>query len=152
MDYGLLSSILHAILVASTPLVFAGLGALIQERAGVLNLGIEGLMIVGALAGFATALSGFPPNFDSVGGAGRSLTGINFFAPRVEIVCKTSRYRACPNAFWPCLSALAGAQYVGQAAPQVDPWAVPVLSRLPIVGHALFSTIHLSICPLFWLS
>ena len=60
MDYGLLSSILHAVLVASTPLVFAGLGALIQERAGVLNLGIEGLMIVGALAGFATALSGFP--------------------------------------------------------------------------------------------
>jgi ABC-type uncharacterized transport system permease subunit len=39
MDYSLLSSILHAILVASTPLVFAGLGALIQERAGVLNLG-----------------------------------------------------------------------------------------------------------------
>ena len=60
MDYGLLSSIIHAILVASTPLVFAGLGALIQERAGVLNLGIEGLMIVGALAGFATALAGYP--------------------------------------------------------------------------------------------
>mgnify|MGYP000465039099 CR=1 FL=1 len=58
MDYSLLSSILHAILVASTPLVFAGLGALIQERAGVLNLGVEGLMIVGALAGFAIALAG----------------------------------------------------------------------------------------------
>ena len=60
MDYGLLSSIIHSILVASTPLVFAGLGALIQERAGVLNLGIEGLMIVGALAGFATAVAGSP--------------------------------------------------------------------------------------------
>ena len=60
MDYELLSSIIHSILVASTPLVFAGLGALIQERAGVLNLGIEGLMIVGALAGFATAVAGSP--------------------------------------------------------------------------------------------
>ena len=60
MDYGLLSSIIHSILVASTPLVFAGLGALIQERAGVLNLGIEGLMIVGALAGVATAVAGSP--------------------------------------------------------------------------------------------
>ena len=60
MDVGLFSSILNAILVASTPLVFAGLGALIQERAGVLNLGIEGLMIVGALAGFAAAIVDYP--------------------------------------------------------------------------------------------
>ena len=59
MDYELLSSIIHSILVASTPLVFAGLGALIKTS-GSLNLGIEGLMIVGALAGFATAVAGSP--------------------------------------------------------------------------------------------
>ena len=60
MDQELLTLIIHAIVIASTPLVFAGLGALIQERAGVLNLGIEGLMIVGALAGFASAVAGHP--------------------------------------------------------------------------------------------
>ena len=37
------------------------------------------------------------------------------------------------------LSALAGAQYVGQAAPQVSVWTIPLLSQLPVVGHALFS-------------
>ena len=78
MDYSLLSSILHAILVASTPLVFAGLGALIQERAGVLNLGVEGLMIVGALAGFAIALAGYPLLFSVIAAAlaGASLAAI----------------------------------------------------------------------------
>ena len=49
----LFQSILFAVIVASTPLVFAAVGELVVERAGVLNLGVEGMMILGALAGFA---------------------------------------------------------------------------------------------------
>lgn len=48
-------SVFLLLLSASTPILFAALGELITERAGVLNLGVEGMMIVGALAGFATA-------------------------------------------------------------------------------------------------
>lgn len=48
-------SIFLLLLSASTPILFAALGELITERAGVLNLGVEGMMIVGALAGFAAA-------------------------------------------------------------------------------------------------
>ena len=140
MDYGLLSSILHAILVASTPLVFAGLGALIQERAGVLNLGIEGLMIVGALAGFATALSGFPLLISIVSAALAGALLASIFALLVlRLYANPVATGLALTLFGLGLSALAGAQYVGQAAPQVDPWHVPVLSHLPIVGHALFS-------------
>ncbi|RNF35994.1 ABC transporter permease [Paracoccus methylarcula] len=48
-------SVFLLLLSASTPIVFAALGELVTERAGVLNLGVEGMMIVGALAGFAAA-------------------------------------------------------------------------------------------------
>ena len=140
MDYGLLSSILHAILVASTPLVFAGLGALIQERAGVLNLGIEGLMIVGALAGFATALAGFPLLISIVTAALAGALLASIFALLVlRVYANPVATGLALTLFGLGLSALAGAQYVGQAAPQVDPWIIPVLGHLPIVGHALFS-------------
>lgn len=140
MDYSLLSSILHAILVASTPLVFAGLGALIQERAGVLNLGVEGLMIVGALAGFATALAGYPLLFSVIAAAfaGASLAAI-FALLVLRLYANPVATGLALTLFGLGLSALAGAQYVGQAAPQVSVWTIPLLSHLPVVGHALFS-------------
>ena len=47
--------ILVGTLAAATPLIFAGLGELVVERTGVLNLGVEGMMLVGAIAGFAAA-------------------------------------------------------------------------------------------------
>jgi len=140
MDYSLLSSILHAILVASTPLVFAGLGALIQERAGVLNLGIEGLMIVGALAGFATALAGYPLLVSVIAAAlaGSALAAI-FALLVLRLYANPVATGLALTLFGLGLSALAGAQYVGQAAPQVSVWTIPLLSQLPVVGHALFS-------------
>ena len=56
---GLLEAIILAVLAASTPLLIAATGELVTERAGVLNLGVEGMMIVGAACGFGGAwLSG----------------------------------------------------------------------------------------------
>ncbi|WP_223871776.1 ABC transporter permease subunit [Candidatus Dactylopiibacterium carminicum] len=48
--------ILAVTLAAATPLIFAGLGELVTEKSGVMNLGVEGMMLVGAVAGFAGAL------------------------------------------------------------------------------------------------
>ena len=53
----LLTNILAATVVAGTPLLLVALGELICERSGVLNLGQEGMMLMGAVAGFAAALS-----------------------------------------------------------------------------------------------
>ena len=56
---GLIEAIILAVLAASTPLLLAATGELVTERAGVLNLGVEGMMIVGAACGFGGAwLSG----------------------------------------------------------------------------------------------
>jgi general nucleoside transport system permease protein len=57
----LVPSFLSATLVAATPLIFAGLGELVTERAGVLNLGVEGMMLLGAIAAFAVAAGGYSP-------------------------------------------------------------------------------------------
>lgn len=140
MDAQLIGAIIHAILVASTPLVFAGLGALIQERAGVLNLGIEGLMIVGALAGFVVALSGMPLAV-SVGAAAAAGAGLALIFALLVL-----RLEANPVAtglaltmFGLGVAALFGAQYVGKATPPLDAWVVPVLSDIPVLGRALFA-------------
>jgi simple sugar transport system permease protein len=140
MDYELISLIIHAVLVASTPLVFAGLGALIQERAGVLNLGIEGLMIVGALAGFAVALADYPlmVSVAAAAIAGALLSSI-FGVLVLKLYANPVATGLALTLFGLGLSALLGAQYIGQAAPQVAVWSIPVLSEIPIIGHALFS-------------
>jgi simple sugar transport system permease protein len=60
-DFGIVLAILVATLRAATPLILAGLGELVTERSGVLNLGIEGMMLVGAAVGFmANVASGNP--------------------------------------------------------------------------------------------
>ena len=54
MDFELLYGIVKIILIATTPLVFAGIGELVTEKSGVLNLGVEGMMLVGAVTAFVT--------------------------------------------------------------------------------------------------
>ncbi|PPR53480.1 MAG: hypothetical protein CFH16_00993 [Alphaproteobacteria bacterium MarineAlpha5_Bin6] len=54
MDLDLIFGIIQIILIATTPLVFAGIGELVTEKSGVLNLGVEGMMLIGAVTGFVT--------------------------------------------------------------------------------------------------
>ena len=52
MNFDLILGILQIVLIATTPLVFAGIGELVTEKSGVLNLGVEGMMLVGAVSAF----------------------------------------------------------------------------------------------------
>ena len=52
MNIDLIIGILNIVLITTTPLVYAGIGELVTEKSGVLNLGLEGLMLMGAVSGF----------------------------------------------------------------------------------------------------
>ena len=54
---GFASSLLASVLLASIPLIVAGMGELLAEKSGVLNLGVEGMMLLGAVSAFAVALN-----------------------------------------------------------------------------------------------
>ena len=54
MNIELIIGIINIVLIATTPLVFAGIGELVTEKTGVLNLGVEGMMLVGAVTAFVT--------------------------------------------------------------------------------------------------
>ena len=54
MNIDLILGIINIVLIATTPLVFAGIGELVTEKTGVLNLGVEGMMLVGAVSAFVT--------------------------------------------------------------------------------------------------
>ena len=71
MDFSQIDAILFlvAIMSAATPLLFAAIGELVVEKSGVLNLGVEGMMIFGAIAGFATAVETGSPTLGILGGA-----------------------------------------------------------------------------------
>ena len=61
--------LIASLMVASVPIILAALGELVVEKAGVLNLGVEGMMIMGAICGFATAVATGNPYLGFLGGA-----------------------------------------------------------------------------------
>ena len=63
MDLSAINPVLlvASLMVAATPILIAAIGELVVEKSGVLNLGVEGMMITGAIAGFATAVESGSP-------------------------------------------------------------------------------------------
>ena len=51
-----MTTVIYNLMIAATPILFASLGELISEKSGVLNLGVEGMMIIGAICGFAVSV------------------------------------------------------------------------------------------------
>jgi len=134
-----LALLVAATLSAGTPLAIAGLGLCINERAGVVNLGAEGIMLVSAVTGFAVAFhtgsdwAGF-----AAGAAAGALTGALFGF--LVIWLNTNQYATglAVSLFGGGLSAFAGIDYVGKQLQERLEHVVPLLSRIPFLGPALF--------------
>ncbi len=131
--------LLAATLNAGTVLAIAALGLLINEKAGVVNLGAEGLMLCAAVAGFAAVVHtgndwlGFAAGM----GAGALLAAI--FGVLV-IWLNTNQYATglALSLFGAGFSAFAGIQYVQEKLPERPQFALPYLSDIPLLGSALF--------------
>ena len=142
MDLSAINPILlvASLMVAATPILLAAIGELVAEKAGVLNLGVEGMMIVGAISGFAIAVETGSPLLgfiaSAIGGALLSLLFV--FLTQVVLANQVASGLAL-TLFGLGLSALMGQSYVGVRAPQTAELNIPILSDLPVVGPILFS-------------
>ena len=142
--------ILAGTLAAATPLIFAGLGELVAERTGVMNLGVEGMMLVGAIAGFAAAAEtgygaaiGLPAG--AVAGAATALI-FAFFA--LSLAANQAACGLALTIFGVGLSAFVGQSYIAYNLPGLKPIAIPLLSKIPVLGPILFvqdAVVYLSI-------
>jgi simple sugar transport system permease protein len=146
MDFvDLLTSTAARALAFSTPLLWAALGEIYAERAGVVNLGVEGMMILGAVAGFIVGqISGSPLLglllAAAVGGAAALVHAF------IAVTLRANQYVSglALTIFGLGLSGLLGREWVGQPlANSMTFVTVPILSKVPLLGPALFTDQYL---------
>jgi simple sugar transport system permease protein len=135
----MLEAISLSVIAASTPLLLAASGELVAERSGVLNLGVEGMMIMGAAGGFAGA---YLSNSIVVGALCGVAAGVAMAAMFALLTLGLAVNQVATGLALTILgtglSGLIGAGFVGQriaAAPQLH---LPILTGLPGVGRILF--------------
>lgn len=127
-------------MAAATPLVFAALGELITEKSGVLNLGVEGMMLLGAIAAFAGATTGGSLALGVVCGAlAGAATAALFAVLTLSLLANQVATGLALTIFGAGLSALVGQGYVNRTLTGLQPLAIPGLSRIPLLGPVLFT-------------
>jgi len=138
MDH--LIPILVAAVAAGTPMVFAALGELVTEKSGVLNLGVEGMMLMGAVTGFAVASQTGNPWLGAVAGmvAGAAMALI-FAVLTLNLMANQVASGLALTLFGVGLSAFLGKPYESVSLVVAPPPAIPLLSQIPVVGPLLFN-------------
>jgi len=136
---GLAEAIILAVLAASTPLLLAAAGELVAERAGVLNLGVEGMMIMGAACGFAGAYASGSTFIGALCGiaAGAGLSVV-FAALTLGLAVNQVAAGLALTILGVGLSGLIGASFVGERIASAPHLYLPVLTDIPFVGRILF--------------
>jgi ABC-type uncharacterized transport system permease subunit len=125
-------------LAAGTPLVYAALGELVTEKSGVLNLGVEGMMLVGAVTAFAVAATTQSPWLGVAMGAlaGCALSLI-FAVLTLTLMANQVASGLALSLFGVGLSAFAGLRYVSAVIEGIQPWSFGGLADIPVVGKLL---------------
>jgi general nucleoside transport system permease protein len=136
---GSLTDILVLTLAAGTPLVMAALGELIVEKAGVLNLGVEGMMLVGAVVAFIVATDTQSAWLGVAAGvaAGAALSFV-FAVLTLTLLANQVAAGLALALFGVGLSAFVGKSYVNAVIAGLPPLAIPGLSELPLIGRLVF--------------
>lgn len=139
MHIDLIIALLAAAVQSGTPILYATLGEIFTERSGVINLGVEGIMLVGAFCAFVTAQSTGSPvlGFLAGGFSGAVLAALH------GLVCLVFQGNQVVSGLaltilGTGLANYLGTPYVGQSAPGFDPWSLGFLSRIPLIGPVFF--------------
>ena len=136
----LVVALLAGTVTAATPLVFAALGELIAEKSGVLNLGVEGMMLMGAIAAFAGATGSGSLALGVVCGAvaGAGMAAL-FGVLALTLLANQVATGLALTILGAGLSAFVGQRYVSLTLTGMQPIAVPGLSQIPLLGPVLFT-------------
>jgi ABC-type uncharacterized transport system permease subunit len=139
-----MTTFLAAAIVAGTPLLFATLGEILIERAGNLNLGVEGMMLMGAVIGFLVGLN-TGNVFAALLGAmvAGAFGGLIFAFLTISLRANQVVTGLALATFGSGFSTLIGKQLVGQTAPAAvksffRPYSIPIISDIPVIGPIFF--------------
>ena len=140
MNVEILIPLLAAAVQSGTPILYATLGEIFTERSGILNLGVEGTMIIGALTGFLAAKATGSPYiaFVAAGLAGTCAASIH------GLVCLVFQGNQVVSGLALTILGVGvanyfGTPYVGMTAPGFDPFPLPFLSEIPVLGAIFFN-------------
>ena len=133
------SLLIASLIVAATPILLAALGELITEKSGVLNLGVEGMMIFGAISGFIVTIETKNPWLGFL----CSCVGGMLLASIFAVVTQIFRANQVASGlaltlFGLGLSALLGQSYTGIKPVAFPDMHIPILADIPIIGIILF--------------
>ena len=133
-------AILVGTITAATPLIYAALGELVVERSGVLNLGVEGMMLIGAATAFAFALNGYPAPV-AVLAAALAAAAAAFCFGIITLSLLTNQYAAglALTIFGSGVSAFIGRDFGAAPLEPIETVPVPILADIPFLGPILFS-------------
>jgi general nucleoside transport system permease protein len=132
--------LIAALIVASTPILLAAVGELVVERSGVLNLGVEGMMIVGAICGFAVAVETGSPVLGFAGAAlGGAALSMIFGVLTQYLLSNQVATGLALTLFGLGLSALMGQGYIGVRPPPTRDLDLGPLVDIPFAGPVVFS-------------
>jgi simple sugar transport system permease protein len=131
--------LLASLMVAATPILLAAIGELVVEKAGILNLGVEGMMIIGAVTGFIVAVTTGSPTLGFLAAAAGSAVFSMIFGVLTQYLLSNQVATGLAlTLFGLGFSALIGQGYVGIRAPTVPDWDIPLLADIPVIGPILF--------------
>ena len=136
----LLIPMLTGTLVAATPLIYAAIGELVAERSGVLNLGVEGMMLIGAVTAFATAFAGYPAFVAAAAGAAAGAASSLMFGV-LAVGLAANQYAAglALTIVGSGLSGFIGHRFDSSTVTSITRIHVPVLADLPFIGPVVFN-------------
>jgi ABC-type uncharacterized transport system permease subunit len=140
MSVDLIESMLFATIVAGTPLIIVALGQLIAEKSGVLNLGAEGMMAMGAVAGFAVTFHTGNPWLGVLAGmVAGALMSLLFAIVVLTLMGNQVATGLALSIFGVGLSAFVGKPYESEILETVSTLPIPLLADLPIIGGPIFN-------------
>jgi simple sugar transport system permease protein len=141
---GFLALLLDAAVPAAAPLLLASLGGIVSERSGIVNLGVEGIMLVGALSGFATTVTTGNPYIGLTAAAIAGLA-ISFIHAVLCISLKTNQIITGIMIFLlgEAMTNFLGGPWTNDTINGLNPVTIPVIGdtliQIPVIGSAVFS-------------